>query len=416
MRSFLFLLLTSRIVGYFTVTANIGAAQQFKIAVRVATLGACVAVVAWHHLGTRYPRSRITLRNGVLLVGYALFLFLAAFSLIYSSSPAFSALQLLMYLESVCFAGVLYAAVLVTRREADLPAALFWAVSALTAVFLVGAYLSPELFFRMTHGGAVSRLGGLIINPNELGLLIVIGIGLGLLRMSVRQSRKSAPELLMLPILLLGLLLTSSRSSLFALALLLLFLVGSRVSLRARLLIGATSVSVAVVGKGLLYDIIFKQNDASEVFSMTGRVPFWIDLLSIAAPQRPFIGYGFQRIWFDDMFASPNAYTAGMAHNTFLQVLLGLGVLGLFVAVLQLGFTVWAAYWDRHNPVGRMALVLLIPLIVNSITEFGIFGPMNYGVTFYQIVVFALVMHPRIGAPARTASSGLRVQGSYGWT
>ena len=37
--------------------------------------------------------------------------------------------------------------------------------------FLLGSQYDPEFFYRTTHGGDVFRLGGLIINPNELGLL-----------------------------------------------------------------------------------------------------------------------------------------------------------------------------------------------------------------------------------------------------
>jgi hypothetical protein len=34
-----------------------------------------------------------------------------------------------------------------------------------------------------------------------------------------------------------------------------------------------------------------------------------------------------------------------------------------------------------------MLLCLLIPLLINSFTEFGIFGESNYGILFYQLIL-----------------------------
>lgn len=43
----------------------------------------------------------------------------------------------------------------------------FW----LIAVFVIGMWLGPMLFYRLTHGGEEARLGSYIMNPNELGML-----------------------------------------------------------------------------------------------------------------------------------------------------------------------------------------------------------------------------------------------------
>jgi exopolysaccharide production protein ExoQ len=417
MSTFLFVLLTVRIVSYFSLMEGVGNDHQIKFATRIATLVACFAVIGWHYLGIRQKKSRLSLRNRGLVFVYGVFLYVASVSLLYTSSLGDSTRQLLMYIESIAFAAFFYASVVLTRSESLLPRALFWAISLITAVFLVGAYINPAMFFRGTHGGAVLRLGGFIINPNSLGLLIVLGIGLLLSHASVNHNWKSRASLaVMAPILLTGLILTSSRSSLVALACVLLYIVASSASVRTRFVLIGGSVMIAVFGFDFFHDIIFKQDDVSEVLSMTGRVPFWIDLVSIAVPERPFLGYGFQQLWIDGKFSSPNAYTSEMAHNTFLQVQLGLGVVGLVVVLLQLAITVWAAFAARHTEVGRTAMVLLIPLIVNSITDFGIFGFMNFGVTFYQLVIFMLVIHPRNYAAPVPRARFARWRGNHAWS
>jgi hypothetical protein len=45
-----------------------------------------------------------------------------------------------------------------------------------------------------------------------------------------------------------------------------------------------------------------------------------------------------------------------------------------------------------------MLLGLMIPILINSFTEFGIFGETNYGILFYQLIIFLVVMkgNPRL--------------------
>ena len=74
--------------------------------------------------------------------------------------------------------------------------------------------------------------------------------------------------------------------------------------------------------------------------------------------------------------------------------LLGLGLVGLLLALWQLGTFVRALISIRDTRLRLFILAVLIPVIANSITEFGIFGPMNYAVTFYQLLLMAVVMVP----------------------
>jgi len=48
-------------------------------------------------------------------------------------------------------------------------------------------------------------------------------------------------------------------------------------------------------------------------------------------------------------------------------------------------------------------MALFIPILINSFTEFGIFGEANYAILFYQflIVLFVIDVRPRLTAAER---------------
>ena len=136
--------------------------------------------------------------------------------------------------------------------------------------------------------------------------------------------------------------------------------------------------------------IIFKDGDSSrmeEVLSMTGRLPFWTALINEGLPREPLLGFGFMRIDYTDAFQSANTYAGKMTHNTFMQVLINLGFVGITIVAFQLSFLFRGISREKKD-VKLMLYCLLIPLIINSVTEFGIFGESNYGILFYQLIIF----------------------------
>jgi len=79
--------------------------------------------------------------------------------------------------------------------------------------------------------------------------------------------------------------------------------------------------------------MLVKENGGGvdEVMSMTGRLPFWTALLNEAFPKEPLFGYGFMRIYYTDTFQGANTYAGHMTHNTFMQVLMNLGIVGFSI-------------------------------------------------------------------------------------
>ncbi|MEO0778455.1 MAG: O-antigen ligase family protein, partial [Bacteroidota bacterium] len=160
----------------------------------------------------------------------------------------------------------------------------------------------------------------------------------------------------------------------------------------------------------VIQTIILKQGDVEEVMSMTGRLPFWSDLISMGFPRAPLLGFGFMSIspnTFSNKFDSIHAYAASMTHNTFVQVLINLGLVGAFIVFLQMLLTFQALATSKDAALRLLAGAMLIPLIINSTTEFGIFGESNYGILFYQFIIlfFTLRVIPRQDASTTTQTN-----------
>ncbi|HSH64522.1 MAG TPA: hypothetical protein VLB84_01685, partial [Bacteroidia bacterium] len=102
---------------------------------------------------------------------------------------------------------------------------------------------------------------------------------------------------------------------------------------------------------------------------------------------------GFMRIDYKEYFQSTHTYPGKMTHNTFMQVLMNLGFVGLTIILFHLFFTI-RGFLKEETEKKLMLFGILIPVIINSFTEFGIFGESNYGILFYQLLIFSISFKP----------------------
>jgi len=399
MGALLTLILLIKLAGFFTWNNDVGLTRIVKLVSRLAMTAAAygayrlvlrrgaVDSFRWHH--SLAP----LLYGGYLLLGLA--------SLLWSSNPAYSLLQWLMDLETLVFAFYfvkcfLLLAAFFPERPVRFSQVLGNAAFTILLIFLGGLLVAPDVFYRLTHAGAEARLGGYLMNPNELGMLCVVGIAC--LMFNYYRQHRPGRTTLKIGLLLLALVLTGSRSSLVGFVLVVFFHIQQ--SHNARLKLGANLAALLAVP--VLVPLVFiKQGGVEEVLSMTGRLPFWRALLTEALPREPLLGYGFMRISYGEYFQSVHTYAAQMAHNTFIQVLLNLGLVGFTLALLQLGFTIRGFVRTTDPQLRLLGVGLLIPLLINSFTEFGIFGMTNYGILFYQFLLFfvSLRYHARLTTP-----------------
>ncbi len=387
----LLLLLGLRIMSYFTLFPDsVTMTQLVKTVLRMALTG--VTFMILFSLKNRFKQYKIQFQNLTPVFLYTAYLLLGLISVFWSSSVRYSLLQFSMIFEALVFAWFYIQLVVFYNHISDNHRPFSWLFGHATMwiglAFLLGLLLDPDTFYRQTHGGEVSRLGGYIINPNELGMLAVLGTVMAYTEMSRTPIKFSQIAVLLISVIVL--LLTQSRSSLGA------FLIVTAICVlmsKSRFLILGSIVGAIFALPVLVQTIILKQGDMEEVMSMTGRLPFWQDLIADGFVKEPIWGYGFMRISYEDKFDSIHSYAAGMTHNTFIQVLLNLGLVGGFICMFQMIATAIIIAKSENNYYKVMAWLMLIPVIINSTTEFGIFGESNYGIQFYQFIILFFAVH-----------------------
>lgn len=385
-----------KLSGFFAWNEDIGVTRTVKLVTRLAMTAA--AYGAYAAIIRRGAIDSFRWHNAPAPLLYGAYLALGLVSLLWSTNPGYSFLQWVMDVESLVFAYFFVKCFLLLKEFFPGNPVRFFHVLGNAAFiillgFLGGGLVAPDVFFRLTHGGEESRLGGYLMNPNELGMLCVVGIAC--LMFNFDRRHRQALTTLKSALLLLALVLTGSRSSLIGFVLVLFFHI--RQAGNRRLKFAANTAAVLVI-VALVPLVFIKQGGLDEVLNMTGRLPFWHALLTEALPREPLLGYGFMRISYGEYFQSVHTYAAQMAHNTFIQVLLNLGLVGFTIALAQLGFTIRAFVRQADPQVRLLGMGLLIPILINSFTEFGIFGMTNYGILFYQFLIFfgSLRYHARL--------------------
>jgi exopolysaccharide production protein ExoQ len=374
-----------KLAGFFTWNEDIGVTRTLKLVSRLAMTAA--AYGAYRLVLKRGAVDSFRWHNSWSPLLYGAYLLLGLVSLLWSRNPSYSLLQWLMDLETLVFAFFFVKCFLLLDEFFPESPVRFYhvlgnAVFLILSVFLVGLLVAPEVFFRLTHDGDEARLGGFIMNPNELGMLCAVGIAC--LMFNFYRRHRLAWTVVKIGLLLLALILTGSRSSLVGFLLIVFFHIQQAGNKRLKI----TANLAALLALPALVPLVFiKQGGLDEVLSMTGRLPFWHALLTEGLPREPLLGYGFMRISYGEYFQSVHTYAAQMAHNTFIQVLMNLGLVGFTIVMIQLGATIRGFVRTSSPQLRLIGVGLLIPILINSFTEFGIFGMTNYGILFYQFLI-----------------------------
>ena len=382
---FLFL----KIIGFFTISEIINITRLIKIIVRFGGNGGILALYFWVKSKGFIPSFHY---KNLLSPGfYFLYLALGLASLLWTSGFGFTILQLFMTFETIPFV-ILFMLIVSTINQyvendiLRISKIFSKSIFVVVGIFVAGMYINPDQFFRLTHGGEVARLGGFMMNPNELGMLAVVGIVSCIIEIIYNGSKIKYG--FFAAILFYGLLMTSSRSSLGSfLMVVMLFVLRSN---NFKIKFAVTTIIILCMPLAV-QTIILKQGDLQEVMSMTGRIPFWTALLTEGLPKEPLLGFGFMRISYTDYFQSVHTYAARMTHNTFVQVLMNLGFLGFAITNAQMAFTFHAFITNKDAYLKIFFIAIFIPIFINSLTEFGIFGENNFGILFYQFLIFLFV-------------------------
>jgi exopolysaccharide production protein ExoQ len=387
---YLFIILFLMVAGFFTWSENVVITRAIKV---VGRMGVMVSSYFVYRRIINYGAVSALQWKNVLSPGlYLAYLALGFASFAWSTNPGFSALQWFMTFQSLAFCFFFTKSLILldeffSGHSIRLYHLLGNSVFILISIFVVGMYADPDTFFRLTHGGEEARLGGYIMNPNELGMLA--GVGIACLIFDIYRNHNKIWTIVKLIIIFYALYMTGSRSSLIGGLLIILFHVKQSENKRLKLLVIA---GVLLITPLAIYKVILKDGDSSrleEVMSMTGRLPFWTALIQEGLPREPMLGFGFMRIDYKEYFQSTHTYPGKMTHNTFMQVLMSLGFVGLTIVIFQVMFTLRGFAMEAREK-KLMLFGILIPIMINSFTEFGIFGESNYGILFYQLLIFSI--------------------------
>lgn len=392
LQTLLLIILFIKIGGFFTWSENINITRVIKIISRLSM----TILVIWvrNKIVNHGASGAIGWKFGLSPLLYVSYLGLGLISFWWSTNVGYSALQWFMDFESLVFSFFfIQCFILLDGYFPDSGIKLYHvtgnAVFLMILVFLVGMYVNPDDFYRLTHGGEEARLGGFFMNPNELGMLCAVGISC--LIFNLYRNHRKVWTLIKVGLLLWALVLTGSRSSTIGALLIAFFHIRQSSNTKLKIAMYASSLLAIPVA---VEKIMIKENGGGldEVMSMTGRLPFWEALLTEGLPKEPFFGFGFMRIAYKDYFQGVHTYAGQMTHNTFIQVLMNLGFVGFTIVLFQLIFTMRASFTEKVNEKKLMVLGMFIPILINSFTEFGIFGETNYGILFYQLIIFYITM------------------------
>lgn len=391
----LFLSLLMMIACFFTWSENVVITRIIKV---VGRMGVLVSAYFIYRILLNYGSvDSFKLKNIASPLLYIMYLTLGFISFMWSTNCGYSILQWLMTAQTFVFCYFFIKSLSLLDayfpgHNSRLYTLLGNSVFILILTFVIGMWLMPDAFIRYTHGGSEARLGGYMMNPNELGMLA--GVGIATLIFDLYRAKSKWWTLFKILILFYGLYATGSRSSLIGVLLILVFHVNHSTKKGLKAFIIVVMIFVTPIA---VHQTILKGGDTErleELMSMTGRLPFWKALISEGIPREPLLGFGFMRIDYKEYFQSTNTYPGKMTHNTFIQVLMNLGFIGLLIALAQLTITLFAI---RKEPKEKklMLFSLMIPIMINSFTEFGIFGESNFGILFYQLIIIYIAFEQK---------------------
>lgn len=380
-----------KVFGFLALSESAGVNKAFKLVVSL-LMTIWVVILTRKMIKTGY-NFKFNYLQTLCIIFYLAYLLLGVVSITWANDYLFATIQIFRDLELFIF-SVLFIRLVKSYNSHhgtnhDLSYFLAYSVFLSALYFFIGHFANPDKFMRLTHGGTVARLGGLIMNPNELGMLCSLGAGCLLLQLSVAKHKWFL--LILLGIDLYTMFLTGSRSSSIGFVLLagVYAFLSNNKGLKIAMIIGIITVGPIVATKVVFSE---EKGGAEEVMSMTGRLPFWKALLTEALPKEPLLGYGFMNIYYTKDFQGKNTYPASMTHNTFVQVVMNLGLIGAVIVLFQMVFVFRALLKENDENERKVFILLFIPIFINSLTEFGIWGETNYGVLFYQLLFVSLVI------------------------
>jgi O-antigen ligase len=276
---------------------------------------------------------------------------------------------------------------------------------AISVVAPVYAYLPPS------ESETVFRLRGLAGHPNVLGQQAVAFLALVFVCFDRGWLKRWGLVLVMAGMGLAVLWMTNSRTNLGVIGVSIGLVLLRR---RPALLISAMVLAVAgvlalIVMPSSFLDFVVgsfsRTGSAAEILTLTGRTELWQFCLGKIAEQ-PLFGYGFMAAEhiITHEYVSPSYGSTLNAHNTLLQCLISVGIVGAAPLLYSIGWMLWA--FARRPDSLRDIFMLL--LLLSGLTEVVIFGatPGLYAQVFFAAVAVSAAKPLGLGGFSPTDDEG----------
>lgn len=324
-------------------------------------------LLLWASMGVvalaRLPQFAPLMRDRAILA-IGLFALAAIASTLWSVTPIYTAIGSIGFLAVLLFA----CAVAAELSEEALYRTIILSFVIYVAMNIAGAIALPEVAWLAPYGESDSpRLQGVSSHPNILGKEMASFICL-FLPMAIAHGKKRTACLLTL--VAFGIIIaTRSRTSLGAvlIALALPILVRPQVAKPLTwLVVAATGAALLAIAAGFVPDLqaildgASRSSDASEILTLTGRTELW-GFVWAKILEAPFLGHGFgaaDAVLSPQWWGAPDASVG--AHNTLLQSLLIVGVVGTIPFVWFHVELIRRFFVDRHSLTRFIAAYLLI--------------------------------------------------------
>lgn len=324
---------------------------------------------------------------------YLFYIFLALISIAFSSNKAYS------FIKFSEVTIIFFTSILIVNRYSNKIEDVPKIISLILGSYLIGFIIISNTFYpsvyRYMGYGGLARLGGGLINPNLLAYCMLIMI----LALQYLKYRYIKLITFFQIALIVGIYLTFSRSALIVLFLLLIVKFSKKkiffVLSTLFLFIYSTQIQDS------LLSFIARGEGLQRVFSFSGRLPIWQELLSIYKFDiYSIFGRGFQMLSENglgikiDSFGSANVELT-MAHNNFIQVLYGMGIIGLTFSILVFTKLHKEINLIQNNRLRGFLYSSYLAILTFSFVEFGVYGSPNIIILIFSIFIFATYKYVR---------------------
>jgi O-antigen ligase len=396
--------------------------------VSVGKLGGAVLALAWLAVIATRPQAR----NNFLLVypgmAWVLVLFVGwcAISMLWAEDPFAALGSAGRYALNAILFMIVFTAIR-EKRQAVLVAGAFLAGTCAAAIYgLVTPPADPEL-------AAAGRLGGTNLDPNELASVLVAGIALSL---GVAANLKRSPGLWLAAwaaaaFCLVSIFLTFSRGGLFALGIMLIAAILLAGRWRIRIALGAVVVAAAAAYYIAALAPTAERERIAETTTgqariFEGRTTIWqIGWRMVEAKPAQGVGGGNFREASGHYLLEPGTLRRTdeiinepqTAHNTYLEILSELGIVGLALFAVIVVFSlasclraarIWAADGDTGGEaLARAAAVALVGTLAADFFLSQEFNKQLWLLLGFGPTLLALARHAGMPPGRRRASSNI---------